>query len=202
MIRPSVKPRCSAMECGSESHPAACSLGTTYWRQVSASVGLLVMGWVAGSIVASGWRRPLPFRVPCCGAPQVRSPGMGLLPPHRRLLDHWMALGSKATESLGKRESRWSADDARKGPSGVSDSASSSMTVYILSAGDRAALRWLRELKLVYRGGPRRPSKRCLPWAISEGDKDERAGDWAGVGKGKRARAARGRSQRLAGRRL
>jgi len=26
-----------------ESHPAACSFGTTYWRQVSASVGLLVM---------------------------------------------------------------------------------------------------------------------------------------------------------------
>ena len=36
-MRPSVIVRCSAMECGSLSQPAACSLGTTNFRQVSAS---------------------------------------------------------------------------------------------------------------------------------------------------------------------
>ncbi len=42
MIRPSVIVRCSAIECGSVSHPAAWSPGTTYWRHVSASVPLNV----------------------------------------------------------------------------------------------------------------------------------------------------------------
>src|SRR5690349_21255709 len=40
MIRPSVIVRCSAMECGPASHPAACSLGTTNFLQVSASFAI------------------------------------------------------------------------------------------------------------------------------------------------------------------
>jgi hypothetical protein len=36
-----VNHRCSAMECGSLSQPAAWSLGTTSFRQVSASVGIV-----------------------------------------------------------------------------------------------------------------------------------------------------------------
>src|ERR1017187_1388105 len=40
MIRPSVKLRCSAMECGSESQPAAWSFGTTNFLHVSASVAI------------------------------------------------------------------------------------------------------------------------------------------------------------------
>jgi hypothetical protein len=41
-IRPAVNCRCSAIDCGSVSQPAVCSLGTTYFRQVSASVGVRV----------------------------------------------------------------------------------------------------------------------------------------------------------------
>ena len=58
-MRPSVMVRCSAMECGSLSQPAAWSLGTTYLRQVSASLNGGMSGFYA-AVVPVGKNNPIP----------------------------------------------------------------------------------------------------------------------------------------------